>query len=83
MVQDGSDRLELAFTRFESGQRFVFSIDVDDRLTASDLGQIRVSGPEMAGALLSVVVGPTGGAGREAQARVDGSNRAQVQAACP
>ncbi len=83
VMQDGSDRLDLTFTRFDPGQRFVFSIDVDDRLTASDLGQIRVSGSEMAGALLSVVVGPTGGAGREAQARVDGSNRARVQAACP
>ncbi len=83
VVQDGSDRLDLTFTRFDPGQRFVFSIDVDDRLPASDLGQIRVAGSEMAGALFSVVVGPTGGAGREAQARVDGSNRARVQAACP
>ena len=82
VVQDGSDRLELTFTRFDPGQRLVFSIDVDDRLTASDLGQTRVAGSEMAGALLSVVAGPTGDAGREAQARVDGSNRARVQAAC-
>lgn len=83
VVQDGSDRLELNFAQFEPGQRFVFSIDVDDRLPASDLGQIRVSGSEMAGALLSVLVGPTGGAGREVQARVDSSNRARVQASCP
>lgn len=80
VVPDGSERLDLAFTRFESGQRFVFSIDADDRLTASDLGQTRVSGSELKGALLTVVVGP--GAGREIQARVDGSNRARAQASC-
>lgn len=83
VVKDGSDRLELTFTQFEPGQRLVFSIDVDDRLPASDLGQIRVSGSEMAGALLSVLVGPTSDAGREVQARVDGSNRARVRVACP
>ena len=82
VVPDGSDRLELAFTRFEPGQRFVFSIDVDDRLTASNLGQTRVVGAELQGALLTVVVGPSGGAGREIQARVDGNNRARVQASC-
>ncbi|MFT5934807.1 MAG: hypothetical protein ACI9M6_001863, partial [Hydrogenophaga sp.] len=67
---------------FESGQRFVFSIDVDDRLTASDLGQTRVAGAELKGALLTVVVDPSGGAGREIQARVDSNNRARVQASC-
>jgi hypothetical protein len=83
VVQDGSERLSLDFSRFEPGQRFLFSIDVDDRLTASDLGQIRVSGREMEGAVLTAVIGPRGGAGTELQARVDGSNRAQAAAACP
>jgi hypothetical protein len=83
VVQDGSDRLTLDFSRFEPGQRFLFSIDVDDRLTASDLGQIRVSGCEMEGAVLTAVIGPRGGVGTELQARVDGSNRAQATAACP
>ena len=83
VVQDGSDRLTLDFTRFESGQRFRFSIDVDDQLTASDLGQIRVSGREMEGAVLTAVFGPRGGAGTELQARVDGNNRARAKAACP
>ena len=83
VVQDGSDRLTLDFTRFEPGQRFRFSIDVDDQLTASDLGQIRVSGREMEGALLTAVFGPRGDAGTELQARVDGNNRARAKAACP
>ena len=83
VIQDGSERLTLDFTRFEPGQRFVFSIDVDDQLNASDLGQIRVSGREMEGALLNAVFGPSGGAGAELQARVDGNNRARAKAACP
>lgn len=83
VIQDGSDRLTLDFTRFEPGQRFAFSIDVDDRLPASELGQTRVSGREMEGALMTAVVGPRGGAGTERQARVDGNNRAHVKAACP
>jgi hypothetical protein len=82
VVQDGSDRLTLDFTRFEPGQRFRFSIDVDDQLTASDMGQIRVSGREMEGAVLTAVFGPPGGTGTELQARVDGTNRARAKAVC-
>lgn len=81
-VKDGDDRLELVFERFEPGQRFQFSIDVDDRLGDSDMGPTRVSGREMEGAVLTVVVGPAGSPGRELQARVDGANRARVQAPC-
>lgn len=83
VVQDGSDRLTLDFKRFEPGQRFRFSIDVDDQLTASDMGQIRVSGREMEGALLTAVFAARDGAtGSELQARVDGTNRAQAKAVC-
>lgn len=83
VIQDGSNRLILEFSRFEPGQRFGFSIDVDDTLPASDLGQIRISGREMEGALLTAVVGPLGAVGTERQARVDGSNRARVTLSCP
>jgi len=38
---------------FDAGATYVFSIDVDDRLRESDLGQIRVSGSEIAGGRLS------------------------------
>jgi len=82
VVQDGSDHLELDFQQFEPGQRFQFSIDVDDRLGDSDLGQIRISGRELEGSLLTVVVGVPNGADREIQARVDGANRARVQTNC-
>jgi hypothetical protein len=81
-VADGSDRLALTFSQFDPGQIFRFSIDVDDRLTASDLGQIRVSGREMEGALLTVLVGPVGQPGSGRTARVGGDNVARLQQAC-
>jgi len=56
---DGEERLALEFDEsgsgaFVSGETFVFSIDVDDRLADSELGQIRVSGSEIEGGRLSV-----------------------------
>ena len=81
-VKDGADRLELTFARFDAGQQFRFSIDVDDRLTASDMGQTRVSGREMEGALLTVVLGPDGERGTERTARVGQNNTALIEAAC-
>lgn len=82
VVKDGSDRIDLVFRRFEPDQRFQFSIDVDDRLGDSDMGPTRVSGRELEGAQLTVMVGPAGSPDRELQARVDGSNRARMQAPC-
>lgn len=51
---DGDAQLELEFTNFAPAESFTFSIDIDDRLTDSNLGQIRVSGSEIAGARVQV-----------------------------
>jgi len=51
-VADGDQQLTLEFSMFDPGQLYQFSIDVDDQLAQSDLGQIRVSGSEMTGASL-------------------------------
>ena len=51
--EDGGERVELRFDGFVPGERFVFSIDVDDRLASSELGQIRVAGGEIEGARLT------------------------------
>ena len=83
VVKDGADRLELNFARFDAGQRFRFSIDVDDQLTNSDLGQIRVAGREMDGAVLTVALGPDGERSTERTARIGENNMALVKAACP
>lgn len=83
VVKDGAERLELSFARFDPGQQFRFSIDVDDRLTTSDMGQIRVSGREMEGAVLTVALGADGESGTERTASVGKDNAALVKAACP
>lgn len=51
---DGGSTLDLSFTSFVAGQSFTFSIDVDDQLEDSDLGQIQVTGAEIEGALIEV-----------------------------
>lgn len=51
-VDDGADRLRVVLLDGAARTQAAFSIDVDDRMTASDLGQIRVTGGEMAGAVV-------------------------------
>lgn len=53
---DGDQDITLNFSQFTQASGFSFTIDVDDQLTDSDLGQIRVSGGEVAGSILSVTV---------------------------
>jgi hypothetical protein len=62
--------------KYKNSTGTAFSIDVDDRLTGSDLGQIRVTGGEMAGA--AAIFETTDG--RRTKAVFDTQNRAQV---CP
>lgn len=50
VARDGSSLLGLQFDLFTAGETFTFSIDVDDQLADSDLGQIQVTGAELAGA---------------------------------
>ena len=52
--KDGDQQILLNFARFAPGSSFTFTIDVDDQLTASELGQIRISGGEIAGSVVSV-----------------------------
>ena len=40
----------------EAGASISFTIDADDRLTASDLGKIRVSGSEMQGTVVTLTI---------------------------
>jgi hypothetical protein len=41
----------------EAGASFSFTINADDRLIASDLGKIRVSGFEMQGTVVTLTIG--------------------------
>ncbi|MEP2640456.1 aggregation factor core [Roseobacter sp.] len=73
-IADGADQLSLRLHNLSEGQRTGFSIDVDDRQAQSDLGQIRVTGGEVAGA--RVVFDLADGAQLEAQ--FDADNRAKA-----
>jgi len=50
VVADGAEELRLNFANFAAGRRFVFTIDVDDRLANSQMSQAYVTGEEIAGA---------------------------------
>lgn len=75
-VADGAEVITVTLRDARAGGRAAFSIDVDDRLAASDLGQIRVTGGEMAGAVATFQTAD----GRTQTAVFDSGNRAQV---CP
>ncbi|MEM9637565.1 MAG: aggregation factor core [Pseudomonadota bacterium] len=49
-IEDGARSIELTLQDLSAGQRTGFTIDVDDQREQSDLGQIRVTGGELAGA---------------------------------
>ncbi|GMG85545.1 hypothetical protein LNKW23_47680 [Paralimibaculum aggregatum] len=59
-VPDGAEALALDFTSFAPGQRFAFTIDMDDRV--SGLAGTSVSGTEIEGAGLSVSFAQDGAA---------------------
>lgn len=75
-VADGAEVIRVGLRGARAGGRAAFSIDVDDRLAASDLGQIRVTGGEMAGATATFETTD----GQKIVAIFDAENRA---VACP
>lgn len=75
-VADGADSISIAFEKFSKGQAFTFSIDVDDQLTASDLGQIRVTGGEMENAKANFILKNSDGKTIKAQASFGKNNKA-------
>lgn len=56
-VNDGDSKLALQITSLAPGTRASFTIDVDDTLPRSDLGQIRVADSEISGAIVNITVG--------------------------
>ena len=55
VVADGAEALDLHFANFSAGRKFMFTIDLDDRLESSPMGQAHVTGEEIAGAEVSGV----------------------------
>lgn len=81
-LADGAETLSLDFANFNKGAEYQFSLDVDDRLTNSDLGQIRVSGSEMNGAILSFAVTTPSGKAQNLSATFNKNNRALITGGC-
>ena len=54
-ITDGDQALTLNVKPLSEGQDFSFTIDVDDQLTNSSLGQIRVADQEITGASISYI----------------------------
>ena len=77
-VKDGSDAILLGFEQFNSGQSYTFSIDVDDQLTSSELGQIRVTGGEMELAQANFTLKNPNGKKTKAQAIFNNQNQARL-----
>lgn len=73
-VADGAQALSVRLRDGAPGTAAAFSIDVDDRLTASERGQTRVTGGEMQGA---VAIFETAG-GALIRAVFDADNRAEA-----
>ncbi len=53
-VTDGDNTLALTITALHATEMASFTIDVDDTLTDSDLGQIRVAGSEISGGVVTI-----------------------------
>lgn len=75
---DGDTELQVSFNEFAAGDTFSFSIDVDDQLTDSELGQIRVSGSEMAGSVLQIQMVNAQGEQRTQQLRFNEANTSVI-----
>ena len=76
-VRDGATGLRIPMDGLDAGASVSFTIDVDDQLTTSELGQIRVSGSEIAGAQVVFAMN-----GRPYLATFDDQNVARITPDC-
>jgi len=79
-VPDGAEGMALDFSRFGPGERFVFSIDMDDRMTA--VGGTQVAASELFDAAVTVTFAHARGGTEIHAARFDDRNRARPAAPC-
>lgn len=78
-VGDGAQQISIRFESFPAGSDYTFSIDVDDQLTASELGQTRISGGEMEGAVANLDLVGDNEVSRRVTARFGKSNVARLK----
>ena len=79
---DGDQSLTIEFSDFPAGANYTFSIDLDDQLKQSELGNIRVSGSEINGAVISVSFVSPDGKVESADGTFDSKSHSHVAADC-
>ncbi|MEL6792118.1 MAG: hypothetical protein AAFU55_04660 [Pseudomonadota bacterium] len=72
-VGDGDEAVSFQLSSLAPGEIVAFTVDVDDRLADSSLGQIRVDGSEIAGAIVKVAFED-----EPLEARFDASSKARL-----
>ncbi len=80
---DGDQTIEITFSDFPAGANYTFSIDVDDQLTQSKLGNIRVAGSEINGAGITVDFLSPKGEVTTSQSVFTTDSTSDVKHACP
>ncbi|MEM9146331.1 MAG: hypothetical protein AAGC57_09045 [Pseudomonadota bacterium] len=80
-LADGAEALTLSFERFPAGARFVFTTDLDDRVSGAYAGT-RVAGAEIAGATLEVTFVNARGWIETHSGRFDDQAEARAAAPC-
>lgn len=79
-VSDGDAAMLMLFSGFAPGQSFVFTIDLDDRLTQSDMGQTMISGSEISGARAKGLMRHPDGRELTAEGTFDRNSEARLSA---
>ena len=79
-VSDGDAAMLMLFADFAPGQSFVFTIDLDDRLTHSDMGQTMISGAEIEGTKARGQMRHTDGRELTAEGTFDRDSEARLSA---
>lgn len=76
VVDDGDQSILLQFSTFKPEEVYQFSIDLDDQLIKSELGQIRVSGGEIEGATVTLAITNSDGGEQIVTGQFDETNQA-------
>ncbi len=79
-VSDGDGAMLMLFGGFAPGQSFIFTIDLDDRLTQSDMGQTMISGAEISGAKARGLMRHADGRELSAEGTFDRNSEARLSA---
>jgi len=78
-VSDGDQHMSIRIPELAVGTSVSFTIDVDDTLVNSELGQIRVSDSEIAGGTVAITLGNSDAF----NASFDSASRVVIEVPCP